>query len=182
VSHPLFRPGFSPIVSPPIAGSPRRKVQSEPAITNDESGPAYTNPTPSFRIITPSIRLVVLFALTFDPDRQPPQSGPGAFLLTADAYVRGSREQGGTPMRANNIVTDIALPWSLNVPLQGVDQINGSIVLPYPSGIDQTILWVTVVWEPAPGDDIPDDELQHMFGLCSVTIGGGGNTNKTGGL
>lgn len=173
-------PYSSPPVPQPIAGAPRRRVQSELLLVNAASG-AYIAPTLGFQINTPSTRLVVLFALTFDPDVQPAQSGAGAFLLTADAYVRGSREQGGSIMRANNIITNIPLPFSLNEPAQGIDQIRGSVVVPNLPGtnVAPTKLWLTAIWEPAPGDNIPDAELQKILGMCYLTPQGG-SSSQTG--
>ncbi len=164
----------SPAVSPPIAGALRRKVQSEILLVNTATGLVLVTPIPTFRIITPSVRLVVWWALTFDPDVSPPGSGVGAITVTADAYVRGSREQGGTLMRANNIITTVALPWSLNEPSQGMDMIQGTIGVPNlpGTGVDPFTLWLTAVWEPAPGDNIPDDQLQQMLALCQVSTGG----------
>lgn len=171
--HPI-QPQRSPAVSPPIVGAERRKVQTELLLTNSATGLMLITPTPSFQIITPSVRLVVLFALTFNPDVNPPGSGTGAFTVTADAYVRGSREQGGTPMRANNIITNVALPWSLNVPAQGIDMIQGIVGVPNLPGtnVDPTALYLTAIWEPAPGDNIPDDQLQQMLSLCRVSTCG----------
>jgi hypothetical protein len=167
----------SPPVSPPLAGAERRKSQSEIVLVNGAAG-VYVTPTPTFAIVTPSVRLVVLWALTFDADVAPPGSGAGAFTVSADAYVRGSREQGGTLMRANNIITTVALPWSLNVPAQGIDEIRGSIVVPNLPGtnIAPAKLWLTATWEPAPGDNIPDDQLQQMLSLCHVYTRGGLST------
>jgi hypothetical protein len=178
--HPILK-NRSPSVSPPIAGALRRKVQTELVLTNTATGLVLVTPTPSFRIITPSVRLVVLWALTFDPDVQPPQSGTGAITVTADAYVRGSREQGGKLMRANNIITTVALPWSLNVPAQGIDMIQGQIGVPNlpGTGVDPFALYLTAVWEPAPGDNIPDDQLQQMLNLCQVSTMGA-TTSTTG--
>ena len=177
--HPI-----NPIVSPPVpqptAGAPRRKVTSDLLLVNGASG-VYVAPTLGFTITIPSVRLVALFALTFDPDVDPPGSGAGAFKLQADAYVRGSREQGGTLMRANNIVTAIALPFSLNEPAQGIDAIVGKVTVPNLPGtnVAPTKLWLTAIWEPAPGDNIPDAELQKLLGLCTITVQGG-TSSRTG--
>lgn len=179
--HPI-RANTSPTVSPPIVGAGRRKVDSAILLDNVASG-VYTSPDCTFRIVTPSVRLVVLFALTFDnPAVAPPGSGAGAFKVTADAYVRGSREQGGTLMRANNIISTIALPWSLNVPMQGIDEIRGNVVVPNLPGtnVPPSKLWLTAIWEPAPGDDIPDDQLQQILNLCHVSSTGGGVSSQTG--
>jgi hypothetical protein len=177
--HPI-RQNISPVVPQPIAGAPRRRVVSEQLLTNAAAG-FYGTTSVSFQLVTPSTRLVSFFALTFEPDVTPPGSGLGAFTLRADAYVRGSREQGGSLMRANTIVAGIALPWSLNAPAQAVDQIRGVVTIPNLPGtnVDATTLWVTAIWEPAPGDNIPDDELQKIFGLCSL-VTQGGTSSKTG--
>jgi hypothetical protein len=170
----------SPPVPSPTAGAPRRLVRSELLLVNSAAG-VYTTPAVGFQVNIPSVRLVCMVALTFDPDVNPPGSGAGAFQLRADAYVRGSREQGGSLMRANNIITAVALPWALNEPAQGIDQIRGIVTVPNLPGtnVDATMLWLTAVWEPAPGDNIPDDELQKILGLCTMTVQGGVST-KTG--
>jgi hypothetical protein len=172
-------PTKSPPVPQPIAGAPRRKVQTELMLVNVATG-AYTTPAPSFQVNTPSVRIVTLFGLTFDPDVNPPQSGAGAFLLRADAYLRGSREQGGSIMRANNIITAIALPFSLNEPVQGIDQIQGVVTVPNLPGtnVDPCKLWLTAIWEPAPGEMIPDDELQRLLSLCYVTTQGASSSGS----
>jgi hypothetical protein len=168
----------SPVLPQPTAGVDRRKVQTERLITNAATG-AYANPTTAgFQITTPSVRLVVLFAVTFQPlqsdDTTFPTSGPTAWLLKADAWMRGSREQGGSFMRANNIVTAVPVPWSLNEPAQGIDQIRGLVTVPNSSGSNVVpgTLWVTGIWEPAPGDNIPDDQLQDMLGKCFLNVQG----------
>ena len=168
-------PKRSPPVSPPIVGAQRRKVQTELVLTNTATGLMLVPVTPTFEIITPSVRLVVLWALTFDPDVNPPGSGAGAITVTADAYVRGSREQGGTLMRANNIITTVALPWSLNEPAQGIDAIKGVVTVPNLPGtnVPPTRLLLTAIWEPAPGDNIPDEQLQQILNLCHISTYGG---------
>lgn len=176
--HPFSKD--SPVLPQPGAGAPRRLVQSGIVLVNAAAG-LYTAPSVGFQITTPSVRLVSLFALGFVPDVDPPGSGAGAFTLRADAYVRGSREQGGTLIRANRIIAGVALPWSLNIPAQGIDQVRGVITVPNLPGtnVAPTTLWVTAVWEPAPGDNIPDVELQKLFSLCSLTTQGG-SSSQTG--
>lgn len=176
--HPFSKD--SPVLPQMGMGAPRRLVQSSIALVNAASG-VYTTSSVGFQITTPSVRLVSLFALGFDPDVDPPGSGAGAFTLRADAYVRGSREQGGTPIRANRIIAGVALPWSLNIPAQGIDQVRGVVSVPNLPGtnVGPTTLWITAIWEPAPGDNIPDAELQKLLGLCSLTVQGG-TSSQTG--
>lgn len=179
----------SPVLPYPTAGAARRKVQTERLVTNASSG-VFTSPAvASFQINTPSVRLVVFFAVTYQPVASDdtdefPTSGPAAWTLNAQAWVRGSREQGGSLMRANTIIANTPIPTSLNEPAQGIDQIRGTVSVPGSpgTGIDPGTLWLTVIWEPAPGDNIPDSELQDTFGKCyALTQGTFSSTTGVGG-
>lgn len=175
-------PHRSPVLpqGQPAQGGPRRKTQSELLIVNQADTPAIQLASASFIVRNPSVRLVCLVAVTFAPvasdDITIAQSGAGAWLLTMDAWIRLSREAGGRLTRANNILTDVPLPWAMNEPAQGVDEFRGVVVPPWLPGTstDPASVYVTATWEPAPGESsIPDAELQQMFGLATVSTNGG---------
>ncbi len=177
-----IRPNHSPVLpqGQPAQGGPRRKTQSELLVTNTDQVNAVQLASASFIVRNPSVRLVCLVAITFAPiatdDITVPQSGTGAWYLTMDAWIRLSREAGGRVTRANNIITKQALPWSMNEPSQGIDEIRGVVAPPWlpGTGTDPCSVYVTATWEPAPGESsIPDAELQQMFGLATVLTTGG---------
>lgn len=184
-----IRPHHSPVLpqGQPAQGGPRRKTQSELLFTNTDQVNAVRINSANFIVRSPSVRLVCLWAVTFQPnaadDLTVPQSGTGAWLLTADAWIRLSREAGGRVTRANNIVTGQPLPWAMNEPAQGVDEFRGVVTPPWlpGTGTDPCSVYVTATWEPAPGEsDIPDAELQQMFGLATVLTYSGGLISEFG--
>lgn len=196
LDKPTFR-SPSPVLpqGQPAQGGPRRKTRSEPLIRNNATGtynlPLLNDTAAGFTVRNPSTRLVCLVAVTFSPDASDdaalPQSGQGAWLLTLDAWIRLSREQGGRITRANNIVTNQPLPWAINEPFQALDELRGVVVSPFFSegsrgtNTDPGTWYVTATWEPAPGEScIPDDELQQMFGLADIVVMGGESPESQG--
>lgn len=182
-------PTRSPVLpqGQPAQGGPRRKTQSELLFTNTDQVNAVRINSAGFIVRNPSVRLVCMLAVTFAPiasdDLTVPQTGAGAWLLTLDAWIRLSRDAGGRVTRANNIITSQPLPWAMNEPSQGVDEIRGTVVPPWlpGTGTDPSSVYVTATWEPAPGESsIPDDELQQMFGLATVLTYNGGVISEFG--
>jgi len=180
----------------PAQGGPRRKTKSVILVRNNQNGsyalPLNGNSAASFIVRNPSVRLVCMVAVTFAPDTSDdfafPQGGGsagGVWFLTLDAWIRISREEGGRVTRANNIVTNQPLPWAINEPSQGLDELRGIVTPPLTNtGGTNTPpgnLYVTATWEPAPGEsDIPDAELQQMFGLADILYLGGSAPNAGG--
>lgn len=167
----------SPVVpiGEPAQGGPRRKVQTEDLAVNVQGN--GTNSALSFVVRTPSTRLITLVSVTFRPavaEDIDTAFFPVGWFLKLDAWIRASQEKGGFLMRANNIVTNQTLPWSLNEPAQGIDEIRGVVTAPNPTQLPVGILYVTATWEPAPGESsIPDEELRKLFGVCTVLVNGG---------
>lgn len=162
-------------IGEPAQGGPRRKVETELLADNVQGN--GTNSPLTFSVTTPSVRLVCLLAVTFKPEGDEDLATPNfpvGWFLQLDAWVRASQELGGFPMRANNIVTAQTLPYSINEPIQGIDEIRGTVTAPFPSGLPKGKLYVTATWEPAPGAVPPD--LRKMFELCKVLIRTGGQT------
>lgn len=160
---------------PPAQGGPRRKTQTEVLATNVQG--SGTNAALSFIVRTPSVRLVTMLAVTYRPYFADDINGGGTlplWTLQLDAWIRLSEEYNGLITRANNIVTGQTLPFALNEPSQGIDEIRGIVVAPFPSGLDPGLVYVTATWEPAPGEStIPPDELRKLFGICTVLVQGG---------
>lgn len=172
-------PARSPVLpqGAPAQGGPRRKTLTELIFRNDLSGSNPNLNTCNLVIRTPSTRLITMLAVTFKPDDSEDISTanfPAGFFLTFDAWIRASREIGGFLMRANNIITNTLLPFGLNEPLQGIDEIRGTLTLPFPTGLPGGSCYLTATWEPAPGESsIPDRELQTLFGVCTISTTGG---------
>lgn len=171
----------SPILPSGTAGTanPRRRVMSVAILRNNASG-AYSTTSFGYVVRTSSGRLQTLVAWTFKPDGAEdaafPTSGASAWLLTADAWIYLSMDQGGSPTRANVILGNTPLPFALNEAVQGIDEIRGTVVVPNApgSGIVPGTLYVTAIWEPMPGEgSIPDAELQSLLGACNVNVTGG---------
>lgn len=163
---------------PPAQGGPRRKTQTEDILTNVTGNPVGSaQATFPFVVRTPSVRLVTMLAVTFRPTATEDISTPNfpaGWLLQLDAWIRASEEKNGILMRANNIITNGLLPFALNEPAQGIDEIRGIVTVPFPSGLPTGILYLTATWEPAPGESmIPADELRKLFGICTILVGGG---------
>lgn len=192
MNHPVPGLPINPLRSPvlpqgqPAQGGPRRKTQSEQLFVNQADVPNIRIASASFIVRNPSVRLVCMVAVTFAPVATDDVTFavPATWVVTMDAWIRLSREAGGKATRANNIVTNQPLPWALNEPAQGIDEIRGVVVPPWSPGTttDPCTVYVTATWEPAPGESsIPDAELQQMFGLATVLTFGGGVISEFGG-
>lgn len=170
----------------PIGGGSRQKVQTELLVTNLNADITQTQTAFSFDVIIPSARLACIVAVTFKPDDTEdtafPTSGPTAWVVQLDAWMQLSREQGGSWTRANQIIPSTPIPTSQEVSTTLVRKWRGTVTTPNPGGVVPGKLYVTACWEPAPGEsNMPDAELQQLFGSCQVTVLTGGLTVVGGG-
>lgn len=169
----------------PAGGGSRQKVQSELLITNGTD--AQSGTTFTFDVLIPSARLACLVSATFVPDDTEdtdafPTSGPSAWTLELDAWVQLSKERGGNWTRANQIIPATPIPTSQEVSTTLVRRWRGTVTVPNPAGVVAGRLYITALWEPAPGESyMPDAELEHLFHLCQVNVLTGGLTLVQGG-
>jgi hypothetical protein len=170
----------------PLGGGKRRQVQSEAIVVNAATG-VYAKTSFQFDVMIPSARLACLVAVTFKPansdDTAFPTSGVTAWYLTGDAWIALSNDQGGSLTRANQFLAKTPLPTSYEVPTTLVRRWRGTVTVPNSpgAGIVPGTLYVTVIWEPAPGEStISDQELQALFAAASITGVQGGSVSVTG--
>lgn len=182
LSQPVDRSGVVPTRNPVFAGK-RRYARSFELISNGLNG-SYTNRVAKFIVTIPSERLHAIAYLTYKPigaqDTPFPTdiTDPGAWLINLDAWCR---LEDGTPTRANNVVGTRVDP--LPVPnswesVTGVAEMRGAITVPDPAdppggnggtGIIPGTLYLTVYWEPAPGEgNMPQAELEGLFSSCDA--------------
>lgn len=170
----------------PGGGGERQQVQTELLVVNAASG-TFVQTTFSFDVIIPSSRLACLVAVTFVPDATEdtpfPASGATAWYVQMDAWVQLGREQGGSWTRANQIIPKTPLPTSQEVSTTLVRKWRGTVTVPAlpGAGLFPGKLYVTGIWEPAPGEStISDEELQQLFAVARVNIQNGGTVSVTG--
>ena len=164
----------------PIGGGSRQKVQTEQLLVVLPGPTGGSTDTCSFDVFVPSSRLALLVAVTFIPDGFEDvalPTGVGAWNLTLDAWIQLARQQGGSWTRANQIIPATPIPTSQEVSTTLVKKWRGTVTLPFPAGGQPGKVYVTAVWEPAPGEStMPDSELTHLFGTCQVIVLQGGVT------
>jgi hypothetical protein len=166
---------------PPAQGGDRRYVQTVPLIRNAAGAGSYSVAAGEFEITIPSTRLMVCATFGFLPDAQEDAVIPTGWTLALDAWAKAdSKGFGlGRRVRGNSII-----PGPFSVPDQlpltyeavtGVDQWRGRVTVPAGGSALAVsgFLICTVTWEPAPGDDIPDEQLRKLFEACRVTPGAG---------
>jgi hypothetical protein len=187
-----------PLIAPsgnPVQGGERRYVQTLPLFRNNGGAGFYTVNTAEFEVWTPSTRLITALTIGFLPDisEDTYSADPGGaaplppgWVATLDVWARTDKTSvgGGRRIRGNSIIPGpgptlrpTQLPWSWEA-VTGVDQWRGKATVPMNpetfSGtnvIDDGYLLATVNWEPAPGDDISDDELRRLFTACKLVAG-----------
>lgn len=174
---PVSRSGVVPTRNP-VFGGRRRYVKTYELLHNGSNG-SYTNRTAYFTVKIPSERLHAIAYVTYQPigaqDTPFPTdvTDPGAWLIALDAWCR---LENGLPTRANNIVGTRVDP--LPVPNSwesqtGVSEWHGSVTVPSGvagTGIIPGTLWLTIYWEPAPGEgNMPQEELEALFSSCEGT-------------
>lgn len=180
LGQPVDRSGVVPTRNPVFAGK-RRYVRTFELVSNGLNG-AYTNRTANFIVSIPSERLHAIAYVTYKPEGAQDTpfptdiTDPGAWLINLDAWCR---LEDGTPTRANNVVGTRVDP--LPVPnswesVTGVAEMRGAVTVPSPddpqagTGIIPGILYLTVYWEPAPGEgNMPQAELEGLFASCQAS-------------
>ncbi len=173
--------GIVPWGPPAQSGNVRRYVQTQRIFRNVNSANPYFQTTGEFEITHPSTRLYVCVFFAFTPDNQEDAVIPAGFTVSLDAWgktaVQG--EGGGKRIRGNSIIPGpFALPGQLPLSYEavtGVDQWRGKLTVPAGGtglAVDGYFV-VSASWEPAPGDNISDEDLRKLFESCRVTPGAG---------
>lgn len=168
------RPGLTPDPSTPQGGE-RRYVEDETIAVNVAAG-AYSVVTGGGRIINPSARLTVGFALGFKPDGSEDATIAG-WTATADAW---KRTKSGVLVRTNNIFTALAMPFTWEDAGTIADEIRIAITAPNAPGTATVPgRWYLIgSWEP--NQPIEQDELTRLFQLCRVSVPSALNTSQSG--
>lgn len=166
---------------PPSQGGERRYVQTVPLIRNAAGAGTYSLAAGEFEITHPSTRLFACATFGFLPESAEDAVIPAGWTVTMDAWAKtDSKGFGlGRRVRGNQIIPGpFTLPNQLPLSYEavtGVDQWRGRVTVPS-GGSALAVsgyLIITVTWEPAPGDDIPDEQLRKLFEACRVTPGAG---------
>lgn len=169
----------------PIQGGERRYVQTLPLFRNSLGSGAYPVAGAEGIVWTPSTRLFVTLTIGFLPDRQEDATIPAGWVATMDAWARSDSHGFGQGryLRGNSIIPGPSaaiptqLPWSWDA-VTGVDQWRFHANVPEDGtglAVDGFLV-ASVNWEPAPGDDIPADELRRLFTACKLQAGAGAGT------
>ncbi len=173
-------------VGNPLQGGARRYVLSDVLLSNVSGSGSYSVLTSPFEIWHPSTRLQACMGIGFMPATAEDATIPGTWSWRMDGWVKTSRERfGGRRVRVNEIVPGFCvLPTTLPAAYEavtGVDQWRGSVTVPSGgTGLAVTgQLIITVTWEPAAGDNIPDAELERIFQTCKLVGGNGATVYQT---
>lgn len=170
-----------PAGPPAQSGNIRRYVETQRLFRNSAGGGPFTTIIGEFEIIHPSTRLYACAFFGFMPDSQEDATIPAGNTIALDAWGKTATQSigGGRRLRGNSIIPGpFALPGQLPLSYEavtGVDQWRGRLTVPaLGTGIAlDGYFVVSVSWEPAPGDSIPDEELRKLFESCRVTPGAG---------
>lgn len=166
------RPPDSPMPGRSAAeGGNRRHELSDLLIVNQPAAFVFTDITASFEVFTPSNRLGVLIGWTYEPNGTEDTSFTGSgWSVSADAWIKPLDRRW---TRGNNLFTAQPLPWTWEAPngtmvplVRGtvtVSNVNNGSGL---SNLGGGNLWVSAIWEPAPGWYPSDEELTKLFSAC----------------
>jgi hypothetical protein len=170
-----------PAGPPAQSGNVRRYVQTDRLFRNSAGSGSYATAIGEFEITHPSTRLFACAFFGFLPDTQEDAVIPAGFTVALDAWGKTATQGigGGRRMRGNSIIPGpFALPGQLPFAYEavtGVDQWRGRLSIPAGGtglAVDGYFV-VSVSWEPAPGDNIGDEDLRKLFESCRVTPGAG---------
>ncbi len=171
-------------MGPPAQGGERRYVQTVPLIRNAAGAGGYGTAVGEFEITHPSTRLYAAATWGFLPDKQEDAVIPVGWVLDLNCWAKTDSKGGvggGRRVRGNSIIPGPGpsfRPTQLPITYEavtGVDQWRGRVTVPATGtglAVDGWLL-LTVSWEPAPGDNIPDEQLRKLFEACRLTPGAG---------
>jgi hypothetical protein len=189
VQHTLAASLPNNLIAPsgnPLQGGERRYVQTVHLFRNGAGAGDYSQVTAEFEVWIPSARLLTILHIGFLPDTQEDAVIPVGWDATLDVWAKtdthgpfaGRRFRGNSIIPGPSATIPTALPWSWEA-VTGVDQWRGTVTLPS-DGTGLAVngwLVASVSWEPAPGDDIPNEQLRKIFTACKLTPGSGAGSS-----
>lgn len=150
-------------------GGQRRHVLDAVAVQNAASG-VYTATTAAVTMSTPSARLQAMLAFGYRPNATQDTTIPATWTVSATGW---KRTQSGLLVRVNQVQAATPIPTSIEMNTL-LDELRAVITVPNAPGTSVAAgqLYAIGTWEPAPGAEMPDEELAKLFALCRLNVQG----------